>query len=100
MISRETERFVNEIHNHNAQVRSSRELLDNLQESKEGMSYEQRNVTNRHKEIWAAPSKEETRAGSLSPLFQPRLPYTQGKSFPRMRESGLLFMLIQNVEVI
>ena len=38
MISRETERFVNEIHSHNAEVRSSNELLDNLQASKEGMS--------------------------------------------------------------
>ena len=57
---------MNEIHNHNAQVRSSRELLDDLQESKEGMSYEERKVTNRHKEIWAAPSKEESRAGSFT----------------------------------
>ena len=34
VISRETERFVNEIHAHEAQTRSSRELLENLQESK------------------------------------------------------------------
>ena len=30
MISRETERFVNEIHEHKAEVRSSDELLENL----------------------------------------------------------------------
>ena len=39
VISRETERFVNEIHTHEAETRSSRELLENLQESKEGGSY-------------------------------------------------------------
>ena len=37
MKSRETERFENEIHNHNTDVRSSKEVLDNLQESKEGV---------------------------------------------------------------
>ena len=39
VISRETERFVNEIHTHEAETRSSGELLENLQESKESMSY-------------------------------------------------------------
>ena len=33
MISRETERFVNEIHYHKEEVRSSNELLGDLQES-------------------------------------------------------------------
>ena len=75
VIPRETERFVNEIHNHNAEVRSSKELLDNLQESKEG--------TPRHKETWAAPSTKEARAGSLTLV-------------PKKAS----FMLIQDVEVI
>ena len=35
VISRETERFVNEIHTHEARIRSSCELLENSQESKE-----------------------------------------------------------------
>ena len=35
----ETERFVNEIHTHEAETTSSGELLENLQESKESMSY-------------------------------------------------------------
>ena len=38
VISRETERFVNEIHTHKAKTRSSEELLENLQESTESMS--------------------------------------------------------------
>ena len=42
VISRETERFVNEIHTHEAETRSSRELLENLQESKVSMSCKQR----------------------------------------------------------
>ena len=33
VISRETARFVNEIHTHEAKTRSSRKLLENLQES-------------------------------------------------------------------
>ena len=42
VISRETERFVNEIHTHEAETRSSSELLENLQESKVSMSCKQR----------------------------------------------------------
>ena len=41
VISKETERFVNEIHTHEARIRSSNELLENLQESKESMSHKQ-----------------------------------------------------------
>ena len=66
MKTKETERFVNEIHNHNAEVRSGMELLENLQESKKGEPYEERKVTTRSKETSAAPSMKETRAGSLS----------------------------------
>ena len=45
VISTETERFVNDIHTREAKTRSSRELLKNPQESKESMSYKQREVT-------------------------------------------------------
>ena len=66
VISRETERFVNESHKHPAEVRSSDELLGNLQESKRNEPHEERKVTTRSKETWSAPSMKETRAGSLS----------------------------------
>ena len=85
MISRETERFVNGIDTHDAEVRSSHELLENLQESKEGVPHKERKVTTSHKETWADSITEETRAASL---------------IPRMRKSGLLFLLILDVEVI
>ena len=45
MISRETERCVNEIHTHEPEIRSSRELLENLQEPQEpqeGVPYEEK----------------------------------------------------------
>ena len=41
VISRETERFVNEIHTREAETGSSRELLENLQESNESMFYDE-----------------------------------------------------------
>ena len=47
VISRETERLVNEIRDHKAKVRSSNELLGDLQES-------ERKVTTSCKETWAA----------------------------------------------
>ena len=89
VISRETERFVVEIHTHAAKTRSSRELLDHLQESKESIFYKQREVTTSPKETWVAPSTGETRAGFV------RLVPNQ-----RVRRSRPLFMLIQDVEVI
>ena len=58
-ISRKTERFVNEIHNHTAEVRSSNGLLENLQES-------ERNVTTGNKETWALTSTRKLDADSLS----------------------------------
>ena len=74
VISRETERYVNEIRIHDAEVRSSNELLENLQESKEGRShYEKREVTSSHKETWAGSGIEEL-VQTLSLLFQTRLP--------------------------
>ena len=48
-ISGETERFVNEIHTPEAQIGSSRELLENLQESKESTTPDTtRNAYSRH----------------------------------------------------
>ena len=44
MISRETERFVNEIHKRKAEVRASNELFINLQVSKRNEPYEERKV--------------------------------------------------------
>ena len=55
VISRDTERFVKENHNHKEEFRSSNELLGNLQESERNASYEERKVTTRSKETWAAP---------------------------------------------
>ena len=40
-------------------TRSSRELLENPQESKESMSYKQREVTTSPPETWVAPSIAE-----------------------------------------
>ena len=42
VISKETVRFVNEIHKHNTEVRSSSELLENLPESQRSEPYEKK----------------------------------------------------------
>ena len=51
VISTETERLVNEIHNHKAEVRSSKELLDNIQESKRSGPSEESKVTHAVKKL-------------------------------------------------
>ena len=56
-------RFVHEFHNQNAAVRSSEELLDNLQKPK-GVLCGERKVTPRSEETWAAHRTKEMRAGS------------------------------------
>ena len=66
VLSRE-ERFVNEIHDHRQELRSSNELLAKLHESGR---YEQRKVTRGHKETWAAPSTKE--AGASPVILTPR----------------------------
>ena len=66
VISRETERLVNESHTHEAETRSSMELLENLEESKESMSYKQSEVPTSPMETLVAPSIGETRAGFLN----------------------------------
>ena len=59
LFSRETERFVNEIRDHIAEVRSSNELLEDLQEW-------QRKVTTSSNETWAMTSTRKLVANSLS----------------------------------
>ena len=62
VISEEEERFVNEIHDHRRELRSSNELLVNLHESGRN---EDRKVTRSHKETWAAPRTKETSANPV-----------------------------------
>ena len=90
VISRETERFLNEIHIHKTDARSSKELLDNLLESEEM-------VSTRFKETWADPCTKETRADSILFTRNKASFYTE-EPFQSMRKSGSLFMLILNVE--
>ena len=70
VISRETERFVNEIHDHKEEVRSSDELLGDLQES-------ERKVTTSCNETWAALSTRKLDAGSLSLIPKKASLYTR-----------------------
>ena len=98
VILRETGRFLNEIHNHYGEVRSSKELLDNLQESKEGKPYEESKVTVATSKL-GQPSVRRKLVQSLSPLFQTSLLFNSGNWSLRMRKSGLQFMLIQDVDV-
>ena len=72
------------------------ELLDNLLKSKEGEPYEEREVTPRHKDTWAAPSTKETRAGFVNLVPNKASSYTK-KIIPTNEKK---FMLIQDVEVI
>ena len=76
-----TERLVNDIHNHKAVVRSNDELLGNLQESQRNGSYQERKVTQRSKQTWAAPGMKETRADSLS-LIQRKASLNTRKTIP------------------
>ena len=78
VISRATERFVNEIHTHEAETRSSGALRENLQESKESMSYKQREVPTSPKETWVASSTGEKLVQAFSILFHIKAPmYTR-----------------------
>ena len=67
VISREEERFVNEIHDHTLELSSSNELLANLHESGRN---EEGKVTRIRKETWAAPSAKEAGAGPV--ILTPR----------------------------
>ena len=98
VISRETERFVNEFDFHEAKTRSSSELLEDSQQSKESMLYKQREVTTSFQEIWVSSIRKLVQV--LSNLFQIRLSSTQGRQFPGTRSSVLLFMLLPSVDVI
>ena len=56
VISRDEERFGNEIHDHKQELKSSNELLEKLHESGRN---EEGKVTRSHKETWAASSTRE-----------------------------------------
>ena len=60
------ERFVNDIHDHRQELRSSNELLVKLHES--GRNEEKSNQS--HKETWAAPSTKKTSANPV--ILTPR----------------------------
>ena len=65
VITRETERLVNEIHDHKKELRSSSELLADLQESGRSEVYEERTVTKSFKETCAGPLSLTPRKASL-----------------------------------
>ena len=66
MISRETERFVNEVHDHKEELRSSSELITGLQESERSEPQGKKRGTKSTKETCASTSSKETCAGPLS----------------------------------
>ena len=70
VIASQAERFVSEIHDHKQELRSSDELLADLQGSGRSEVYEERKLTNSFKETWASPSTKETCAGPL--ILTPR----------------------------
>ena len=78
VITRETDRLVHEIHDHKQELRSSNELLADLQESGRSEVCEERKATKNFKETWASPSTKEACASPLSltprkaPLFTKR----------------------------
>ena len=86
--SRETERHVNEIHTDEQKNRSSGELLENLPDSKESMSYKQREVTTSPEETWVAPSIGETRAGFVNLVPNKTSVYTR-KTISRNEEKWI-----------
>ena len=61
---------MSEIHDHKQELRSSNELLADLQGSGRSEVYGERKVTKSFKETWASPSTKETRAGPL--ILTPR----------------------------
>ena len=65
VISRETERFVNEIHDHKEELRSSHELLTELQGSGSSESYEERKGSSSNKETCASPFSNPPQRASL-----------------------------------
>ena len=88
VISRETERDVKEIHTDKQKNRSSRELLENLPESKNSMSYKQREATTGSEETWVAPGIGETRAGFVNLVPNKSSVYTR-KTIHRNEEKWI-----------
>ena len=72
----------------NKKPRSSGELLENLRESKESMSYKQREATTGSEETWVAPSIGETRAGFVNFVPNKSSVYTR-KTIPRNEENWI-----------
>ena len=72
---------MNEIHDHKQELRSSKELLENLHES--GRNDEGK-VTRSHKETWAAPSTKETSADPV--IFSPRASLFTKRTIPTNEE--------------
>ena len=85
VISTETERLVNEIHNHKAEVRSNNDLHDNIQESKRSGPSEESKVTHAVKQLGQLLERRKLMQ-ALSPLFQKRHFFAQGESLLRMRK--------------
>ena len=88
VISRETERDVKEIHTDEQKTRSSGELLENLLESKESISYKQRDLLTSPKETWVAPGIGETRAGFVN-LFPNKASVYTRKTIHRNEEKWI-----------
>ena len=66
VISRETERFVDDIHDHKQELRSSDELLTAFQKSERKEPCMEEGGSNRTKETYAPKGNKETCANSLS----------------------------------
>ena len=88
VISRATERFVNEILTHEAKTQIQLGIARNLQESKESMSYKQREVNTSPKETWVAPSTGETRASFVNLVPNEASMYTR-TTLPRIEKKWI-----------
>ena len=97
VISRETERFVNEIHDHKEELRSSNGLLTDLQGSQRSELHGEDRGTNGIKETCAPRSIKETCASPLSTPPTKASLYTK-RTILTMRGSGMLSMPIHQTE--
>ena len=75
--SRETDRFVNEFHDHKEELRSSNELLTDLQRSERSEPHGEERGTNSIKETCALESIKKTCASPLSIPPAEASPYTK-----------------------
>ena len=77
IISREEERFINEIHDHKKELRPGSELLASLQDP--GRSAE-RKIIRSHKETWTSPSTRETCADPI--ILTPKVSLFTKRTIP------------------